>query len=61
MAKIKIDEELCIGCNLCSEICSKTFELKGEKAKVKKKEVDKVTTEKEAAESCPVSAIIISQ
>ena len=38
MAKIKIDEELCIGCGLCAELCPKTFEMKGDKAKVKKAE-----------------------
>ncbi len=59
MAKIKIDNELCIGCGLCAEICSKTFEMNGDKARVKKKEVDKITSEKEAAESCAVNAIKI--
>jgi len=59
MVKIKIDEEKCIGCGLCSEICSKTFEMKGEKAVVKRANVDEITCEKEAAESCAPDAIII--
>ncbi|MBU0466342.1 MAG: ferredoxin [Nanoarchaeota archaeon] len=60
MAKIKIDEKKCIGCSLCSELCPKSFELRGDKAVVKKPNVDKTTCEKEAADSCPVDAIIIS-
>lgn len=59
MAKIKIDNELCIGCGLCVELCGKSFEMKGDKAKVKKKEIDKITCEKEAVESCPVNCIKI--
>ena len=61
MAKIEIDEDECIGCALCAEICNKTFEMDETKAKVKKSKVDKVTSaHKEAADSCPVSAIKIS-
>jgi len=59
MAKIKIDEELCIGCGLCAELCPKTFEMKGDKAKVKKAELNNADCEKDAADSCPTSAIKI--
>ena len=58
MAKIKISEE-CIGCGSCVPICEKTFELRGNKAVVKK-QPEKITCEKDAAESCPVNAIQIS-
>ena len=58
MAKIKISEE-CIGCGSCVSICEKTFELRGNKAIVKK-QPEKITCEKDAADSCPVNAIKIS-
>lgn len=60
MAKIKIDNDLCIGCGLCADLCPKTFEIKGDKAKVKKAEVSDTECEKDAADSCPTSAIKIS-
>ena len=59
MPKIKIDEEKCIGCNLCESICPESFKLGEEKAIVKKSKVDKIGSEKEAADSCPVEAIEI--
>lgn len=58
MVKIKIDKEKCIGCGSCAAICEKTFVIKDGKAIVKKQPA-KVTCEKEAADSCPVSAIEI--
>jgi len=59
MPKIKIDKKKCIGCGACESICPRSFELKEGKAHVKKADVKKISCEKEAAESCPVSAIII--
>jgi len=58
--KIKIDKAKCIGCGSCSAICSKNFEMKGDKAAVKKSKVEKITCEKEAESACPVQAISIS-
>ena len=58
MVKISIDTEGCIGCGSCAAVCGKTFEMKGSKAHVKK-QPEKITCEKEAAESCPVNAISI--
>ena len=59
MPTIKVDEQKCIGCGACVSICSKSFEMKNGKAHPKKTEVDKVTCEKEAEESCPVNAISV--
>ena len=60
MPKIKVDQEKCIGCGLCPEICSKSFKMEDTKAKPIKSEVSKITCEKEAADACPTDAIIIS-
>lgn len=58
MTKIKVDKDKCIGCGACVASCG-NFEMKDGKAKPKKSEVDKITCEKEAADSCPVDAISI--
>jgi ferredoxin len=59
MAKIKINREKCIGCGACVSICPASFEMFEGKAREKIKEVKKITCEKEAEESCPVSAISV--
>jgi len=59
MPKISIDEEKCIGCGACVSLCPKGFEMIDGKAKPTKADVKKITCEKEAADSCPVGAIII--
>ncbi|MBS3088787.1 ferredoxin [Candidatus Pacearchaeota archaeon] len=60
MPKIKVDKEKCIGCQLCTSICPKTFEMKDDKAAAKKAAIDKLTCEREAADSCPTEAISLS-
>lgn len=58
MYKIKVDKEKCIGCGTCAALASKTFELDNDtKAKVKKEDGDDDKTIMQAAESCPVLAI----
>jgi len=54
---IKVDQETCIGCAMCVDLCKNVFEMDEEEAKAKvisQKEVDSL---KEAIESCPVDAI----
>jgi len=58
--KAKVDEELCIGCGMCENICPDIFELKDDgKSHVKvnpiPEEFEKCTLE--AEKECPVGAI----
>ncbi|HIT17007.1 MAG TPA: ferredoxin [Candidatus Caccosoma faecigallinarum] len=59
MAKVKVDQEACIGCGMCVSLASAVFafDASGEKAEVISDEVD--SSVEEAAASCPVSAIVI--
>ncbi len=56
---IKVNLDDCIGCGVCSELCPQNFKLDEDEGKcmVISQEVDSST--KEAAGSCPVSAIAI--
>lgn len=59
--KIKVNQDLCIGCGSCEQIAPEHFELNSEgKSEVKKQydEKDKDIIE-EAVESCPVDAITV--
>lgn len=53
---IKITDE-CIGCGACVSIAEEVFEMKGDKAIVKKQKIDAKV--KEAIDACPVDAIKI--
>ena len=60
--RAQVDQETCIGCGLCPEICPEVFEMGDEKAIV---HADPVPVEVEAqcqkaADECPVSAITVS-
>lgn len=58
--KAVVNEDLCIGCGLCAEICPEVFEMNDDMIAIVI--VDEVPAEleesaKEAADSCPVEAI----
>ena len=57
--KVHIDEDECIGCGSCEEICPEVFQLNSDsgKAKVIKPEGGPEDFMEEAIESCPVSCI----
>lgn len=57
--KVHIDEDECIGCGTCEEICPEVFKLDSDsgKAKVIKPEGGPEDLIGEAIESCPVSCI----
>ena len=61
--KVRVDEETCVGDETCVEICPEVFEMNGDVAVAKMEEVPEEHEEKckEAAESCPVEAIVIEE
>jgi len=59
--KVEVDREKCIGCESCCALCD-NFEIDKEaKARPKKGIVDELGCNKEAAESCPMKAIKITE
>jgi len=59
-----IDEELCIDCGQCEEICPEVFEVYDEKALVICEEIpmgEISNTCYEAVEICPVNAITLEE
>lgn len=59
---MRVDEELCIGCEACIEICPEVFEMQNDVAVAKIEDDipdDLEDTCREAAESCPVEAILV--
>lgn len=59
---IRIDEDLCIGCGRCEEICPAVFHLNEETGKseiIDPDGCDYIGCCEAAAENCPVEAIII--
>jgi ferredoxin len=61
--KVRVDEETCVGDETCVDICPEIFEMNGDVAVAKMEEVPENLEEKcrEAAESCPVEAIVIEE
>jgi ferredoxin len=63
MVKYKIihEREKCIGCGSCVAICPNNWEMKGEKSRPKKIELDEIGCNQEAADSCPVECIHVQK
>jgi ferredoxin len=61
--KVRVDPEICVGDETCVEICPEIFEMQGDVAVAKMEEVPEELEGKckEAAESCPVEAILIAE
>lgn len=60
MAKVEVDQNLCIGCGLCVSSCPEVFEMT-EEGKSSAKEVECACDLKEIAEDCPVQAIEVEE
>lgn len=58
MSKVKVNEELCIGCGTCESLCPSVFKLENGKSKVIVSNCGECDCQ-EAAESCPVNAISV--
>ncbi|MDO9542964.1 MAG: ferredoxin [Kiritimatiellia bacterium] len=61
--KAKIDVNLCTGCGLCVDTCPAVFESDDPVAKVIAEEVPEkdLNACREAADNCPVEAILIEE
>jgi ferredoxin len=55
-----VDEETCVGCGACADLCPEVFELRDDKAWVIGAEKCETCNCQEAADSCPVDAISLS-
>ncbi len=55
--RLLIDEDLCIGCGHCVEVCPKVFELVDEKSIVIGPDKCDTCNCPEAVDTCPVQAI----
>jgi len=61
MRTIEVDDETCIGCGQCVEICPEVFEIIGEKAMAMNPERAGECNIDEAVEMCPVNAIMVEE
>jgi len=64
MARVKVDQDTCIGCGVCSSLCPEIFEMGDDgKSHVKKEVVEGADLDcvKQAIDSCPVQAISLEE
>jgi len=61
--KVRVDPDLCVRDETCVEICPEIFEMEGDVAVAKMEEVPEELEGacREAAELCPVEAILIEE
>lgn len=61
--KARVDKDLCTGCGLCMDICPEVFEFDGSLAVVKTNPIPPASESacRDAANGCPVTAILIDE
>jgi ferredoxin len=57
---VKINDEECIGCGVCAQICPEVFQLDDEVGKAKVVRPQGAECAQEAADSCPVGCIKVT-
>ncbi|HHT9129257.1 MAG TPA: ferredoxin [Candidatus Brocadiaceae bacterium] len=59
--RAKVDPDICTGCELCTQTCPEIFYMNGDVAEAKDIDVPSENEDacKQAAEECPVEAILI--
>lgn len=55
----RVDQELCIGCEVCADLCPAVFEIRDDKSWVVGPDKCPTCDCEEAVESCPVGAIVL--
>jgi ferredoxin len=61
--KAIVDQDTCIGCELCPEVCPAVFRMAGDKAEayVDPVPADAEECARDAADQCPVAAIAVEE
>jgi ferredoxin len=61
--KVRVNDDDCVGDGSCAELCPDIFKMEGDLAIVRREDVPQELEYlvREAAESCPVDAIVIDE
>jgi len=59
--KVNLNQEECIGCGVCAQICPEVFELNEDAGKARVIRPEGAECAQEAADSCPVSCIEVTE